>query len=152
MIEHQVQLDGSLRLPERSPGEEAQAEVNGGGIETVERIFEAKLFLFAPPDRLALREQFGKEPLVELRGPVGIRVGQRTFTWRRLDPEVIELAVGEPQPVADLAQAFGLGELAEQHGHALGPAGEALRVTGGFCLADQAFESRARNQLQDLAE
>jgi len=65
---------------------------------------------------------------------------------------VIELAVGEPQSVADLAQAFRLGELAEQHGHTLGPAGEAFCVAFGFRLAHQALESGAGNDLQDLAE
>jgi hypothetical protein len=83
---------------------------------------------------------------------MGIGVGQRTFARRRFDAEMIELAVSKPQPVADLAQAFRLGELAEQHGHALSPAGEAFRIPGGFRLTHQALEGGAGDDLRDLAE
>jgi len=95
MIEHQVELDGSLRLPELRPGGEGEALVDGGGVQAVERIFEAEVLHFPWPNRLALGEEFAKEPLVELRGLVGIGVGQRAFARRRFDAEMIELAVGQ---------------------------------------------------------
>ena len=83
---------------------------------------------------------------------MSIGIGQRTFAGGRLDAQMVELAMGDTQPLTDFAEAFGLGELAEKHRDTLCPAGKSLAVAVGFGLTHQACEGSAGNQLQDLAE
>ena len=52
--------------------------------------------------------------------------------------EMHQFAFAASQPVADLAQRIGVGQLAERHGHELSPAGEALGGAFGLVLLDQA--------------
>jgi hypothetical protein len=59
-----------------------------------------------------------------------------------------QFALAASQAVADLAQRIGVGQLAEQHGHELGPAGEALGVAFGLVIPDQQSERRDGKMIQ----
>jgi len=63
-----------------------------------------------------------------------------------------QFAFAARQPVADLAQRIGVGQLAERHGDELSPAGEALGGAFGLVLLDQGGELRSGEMLQKLIE
>ncbi len=66
--------------------------------------------------------------------------------------EVLELALATAQPAVDLAQALGLGELAEEHGDEVVPAGETLGSPLASGLADKFGEAVAIHERKKLAE
>jgi hypothetical protein len=65
---------------------------------------------------------------------VGIRQGGLVRSL--IDAEMDQLAQTAGQPVADLAQRIGVAQLAEQHGHELGPTIETLGCALGLMLLD----------------
>jgi len=53
--------------------------------------------------------------LLKLPGTVGIGIGKRALSGDSTQSQVTELTTGDGQPVANLPQALGLGELTEEH-------------------------------------
>lgn len=147
-----MELDGALGLTEVSPGEEAQTQVDGGRVEAEQLVLEAELLLFARALRAAEVQQLKEGVLVKLPGTVGIGISQGAFGRSGAQSQMAELAAGDGQSVADLPQALGLGQLAEEHGHILAPGGEALGVAFRSALAHQPHEQGPGNDLEDLAE
>jgi hypothetical protein len=58
-----------------------------------------------------------------------------------------EFAHAASETRANLAQRVGAGEVAEKHGHELGPATKASGVALGAVFAGQTFELKARKML-----
>jgi hypothetical protein len=59
-----------------------------------------------------------------------------------------QFALAAGQAVADFAQRIGVGQLTEQHGHELCPAGEAFGIALGLVLLDQQSERRDGKMIQ----
>ena len=133
MVQQQVELNGTFGLAEVSPGKQAETEVDGGGVEAEQLVLEAKLLLFARALAAAEVQQMKEGLLIKLPGTVGIGIGKSALGRGSTQSQVTELAAGDGQSVADLPQALGLGQLAEEHGDILVPGGEALGVA--FCPA-----------------
>lgn len=81
---------------------------------------------------------------------VGVR--QSGLVGSLANAEMHQLAQAAGKPIADLAQRIGMAQLAEQHGHELGPAVEALGRALGFMLFDQAGEFQTGKMMQQLIE
>src|ERR1035438_2495717 len=81
-----------------------------------------------------------------------VGVGQGGLVGSFGNAEMYQLAQTAGQPVADLAQRIGMAQLAEQHGHELGPAIETLGRPLGSMLFDQAGTLQTRQMLQKLIE
>jgi hypothetical protein len=96
-------------------------------------------FLRAPnPSSSAEPGERGIEQiLVQLGGPVFVGIGEGGFVGGFGDTEMNQFAQATAQTVANLAQRIGVGELAEQHGDELRPAGKALGVTLSGVLLDE---------------
>src|SRR5215471_19136208 len=65
---------------------------------------------------------------------------------------MLQLPFAGLQSYRDLAQRFGLRQLAEQHGHELSPTAKAARVPLGSLLSHRGFKPIPRDQLENLAE
>src|SRR5215472_9496575 len=65
---------------------------------------------------------------------------------------MLQLPFAGLQSFRDLAQRFGLRQLAEQHGHELSPTAKAARVPLGSLLSHRGFKPIPRDQLENLAE
>ena len=150
VIEQAVQFDGALGAAELGPVEHGGAQVDDRRIQADELVFKPELAA-AGDLGLAAAEQGLEHGAVQLPRPMLVGVGQGR-AGRRLDPQVLELALATAQPPADLSQRVGAPELAEQHGHELAPAGEAARVALRPGLLDQGLELGPRKQLEELAE
>jgi len=152
VIKQQVELNGALGLTEVCPRKQAETEVDGGRVEAEQFVLEAKLLLFARALAAAEVPQVKEGILIKLPGTVGIGVGKRTLGRSGAQSQVTELAAGDGQSVADLPQALGLSELAEEHGDILVPGGKTLGVA--FCPAflDKPQKRDPGDDLENLAE
>src|ERR1035438_10426308 len=81
-----------------------------------------------------------------------VGVGQGGLVGSFGNAEMYQLAQTAGQPIADLAQRIGMAQLAEEHGHELGPAVETLGSALGLMLFDQAGEFQARKMMKQLIE
>lgn len=71
---------------------------------------------------------------------MGIGVGESRFLWGVLHPQMSKLSHGASQSPADLPEALGLGELAEQHRYKMVPGAIPLRIALSTMLHDQLIE------------
>src|SRR6185295_4664527 len=143
MIEQQMQLDRSLGLPKLRPIEQRRTELDHRRVQGVELVAEAeplaslRHLLAAPQDLL-------EDRLEQLPGTMLVGIGQGRTTRRPLQAQMLELAQAAAQPPTDLPQRARQGQLAEQHGHELVPAGEALGIALRARPLDRLLELESR--------
>jgi hypothetical protein len=80
------------------------------------------------------------------RWAFGVR--KRGFVGSFVHAQMVELALDASQAVADLAQTVGVGQMAEEHGDQLGPAGKAF----GGALGLMFSEGGAKRGAWDVSE
>lgn len=115
-VEQRMQLDCRLGRTERSPREQRQAQVDGRGIQGVDRIGKVDaeavvaVQLARTPD-----EQGGQiRPDAPVASLVGI--GQRRAPDRRAKAHAVQLRLIGQQTGFDIAQALAVSQLSEGHG------------------------------------
>jgi len=145
MVQKQVQCDRALGPPEVGPVKDAQAEVNGGRVETNQFVFEPE-FLLSRKLASTSVEQLHKQMLIQLPGPVLIRVGQGGTTGSG-DPKVLQFPLATSEASCNLPEGMSSAQLTEKHGHKLSPAGESPSMALGFCCPDGLLELDSRKQL-----
>ncbi len=151
-IEQRVQLHRCLRRAKRRPRKERQAQIDGRGIERVDRVGQLHA------ERLVRIELAGhrNQPLGELGidAPVahGVGVGERIARDRRAQPHVVELLGLHPQAGLDVAQALAKGQLREDHDQQLLEAGEALDLVLAVVPSDAATKCGERQMRRQLCK
>src|SRR5207249_2974453 len=117
-------------------------------------VLEPELLARSAPDhgRLALCQQLLEHRLVERPRPVRVGVGERGPLRGIGKAQVLELALAARQTPADLPEAVGAAELAEEHGDELTPAREPLGGVIGTMVFDRLLELKAGEELQQLRE
>ena len=154
VIQQDMHLDTALGAAEAGPGEQRQAESDGGRVQAQQLVLEAKpgralAETLPPPQAIG---QVPEQALEEGRRPVRVGIGQRRTPGRTPNAHVDELADAAGQTVTDLAQGIGVSQVAEQHRHELRPASEALGAFLGVVLPHQLLELPPRYLLQKLTE
>ena len=152
VVKQQVELDGAFGLTKVCPGKQAETEVDGGRIKAEQLVLEAKLLLFTRALTIAKIPQVKEGILIKLPGTVSVGIGKGALCRSSAQSQVTELATGDSQSVADLSQAFSLGQLTEEHGHILIPGGEALSMALCPTFMDQAQKRDTGDNLEYLAE
>jgi hypothetical protein len=147
-----MQLDARLGLPEVRPWEEGQGQVDGGGIQCVDRVVEIHSEILAGIERPCLAHQTLGEFLPN--PPVAVLVGVREsrFGNRFGKPEMIERFGPGVETSGDVAQALPRGQLRKDHASQLLAKSE--MPDGGRCLEPlcYAIESLAVDQVENLGE
>ena len=120
-VEQRVHFHRGFGLAERRPGKQRQAEVDGGGIEGVDRVrqLQPQVLFGIQPSGL------GDQPLRELGEdapvPALVGVGQRGTPHGGADAHVVQLGGLCREHRLDVAQAFPVGQLGEgQHTEMIG--------------------------------
>lgn len=93
-----------------------------------------------------------EELFKQVGGAVGVGIGQGGASRRASHAEVPELALATAESAVDLTQAPGLGELAEEHGDKVIPAGKSLRTALAAGLAHELGEAISVDERKKLAE
>ena len=152
MVQEQVELNSSFGLTKVGPGKQAQTKVDGGGVEAKQPVLETKLPLFAWAIAATEVAQMKEGVLVKPPGAMGIGIGKCASGGSGTQPQMGELAAGDGQSIADFPQAFGLGQLTEEHGYILAPGGEALGVAFRPAFVDQPQKQVTGHYMDDLTE
>ncbi len=151
-VQQRVQLDGGFGGAKRRPIEQAQAQIDGAGVQRIDGVVQLD------PERLARVElaratnQNGCKvrpdaPVAQLVG-----VGQRGALDRRAKTHRVQLRDIGRQAGLDVAQALAPGQLRERHGtELLGARQRACTRVARVAMHD-AREARPRHELHDLSE
>jgi hypothetical protein len=145
VIQEHVQFDCPLGPSEMGPVEDAQAQVNGGRVEANEFVFEPEFLLSRKLTSTSV-EQLHKQMLIQLPGPVLIRVGQGG-TAGSGNPQVFQFPLTTSEASRNLPEGMSSTQLTEKHGHKLPPAGESPSMALGFRCSDGLLELDSRKQL-----
>jgi len=118
-VEQRMHLDGSFGGAEMSPRKDAQAQVDGGCVECVDRLlqFDRKAVAgIKPPGGL---DQAHRKIHVDTTVALLVGIGQRALGDVSSDNQVIELGLVGAQAGFDIAQALAIGQLREGHAEEL---------------------------------
>ncbi len=145
-----MEFDRRLGALERRPGEQREAEIDGGGVERVNGLVEidaeAVTDIQASGDAdQGLGEVGVNAPVAQLVG-----VGQGAARYIAPDTHVIELGVLGAQTGLDVAQALAVGELGEGHAQVLIEAGKALDPMLAPIPTNTASEGMHRQMVHEL--
>ena len=87
--------------------------------------------------------------LGKLRISLLVCIGETVLGWRG-DPETREDGSFEPQPVADIVESHGMGELGEEHGRKMAQHAEAASLGLHTSFKGVAIDQSARNEVEHL--
>ena len=124
---------------ELSPREKTQAKSDGGGIHGKQFVFEPEFVVFRRC-HLAHVHCFVEEIAKHLPWSMGIGIRKGGFVWWLLHSQVSQLSHGAGQPSTNLSEAFGLGELIEQHRYKMIPRIISLGIPFGLMLLHQVIQ------------
>ena len=137
---------------ELGPGEQLQAQVDGGRVQSIETLIEIHAERIAgvqgPRDANQDLGEIGIDP------PVARHVGVGQCRARELATKshVVELGAERAQARFNIAEAFTVGQLGEGHRKELIPAGEAARAPVAVVAGHAAPELAIRKETDQLGE
>ena len=151
-IQERVQFDGCFGRTKWRPRKHRQAQVDGAGIQSVDRLFQidAKGFLGikTPSDS---NERLGQ---VGVDAPIAhcVRIGQGVAGYAAVDAHVIELVRLRAQARFEVAHALAIGKLRERHTQVLIEARERLDFVLAPVTRYATTKRRKWQMLHDLRE
>lgn len=151
-VQQRMQFDSALGAPEASPTEQAQTQVDGGGIQCVDCRVQihgqrfVRIQLSRPHDQLL--GQRGVDAPVALF----VDVGQGAAPDRAAESEMVEAFWTGAQAVYDIAQALPASQLGVGHAKILVPTREVLDFVIAAETAHATIEMLRMNQSHQLAE
>jgi len=125
-IEQGMEFDCCFRLAEMCPWEKRQAQVDGGGVKCIDRLFQlqAEVVLGIKPS--SLRDKHLSKISIDTPVPFLIGFGQGTSSDTSSNTHVVTSGRDGTQAGFDIPQAFTIGQLSKGHAEILVPAGESL--------------------------
>jgi len=149
-VEQRMQLDGALATTKFGPREQAQAQVDGRGVERVDRLRQIDGQRFAGVQLPRATDQDLGE--VGIDSPVvnAIGVGQGAPRDLAAKPGVIQFRTQGPQARFDVPQALAIGELRESQAQPLIAARESATAAIAAILVDASVELASRKKVHQL--
>ena len=126
-VQQRVHLDGGLVLAESGPGEQRQAEIDGGRVQRIQALIQVYADGIGRVQRSSDADQDLRELGIDSPVMRVIGVGERGPRHAAMKTHVVKLAAQRPQTRFYVAQAFPVSQLRERHRQILVPAGEASR-------------------------
>ena len=151
-VQQRVQLDGGLGGAKRRPVEQAQTQVDGGGVQGIDGVVQLDTQRLAGVELAGTTDQHGRK--VRPDAPVArfVGVGQRRTLDRRAKSHRVQLGRVRRQTGLDVAQALAPGQLRERHGAELLGAGQRAHAGVAAMALHDAREAGPRHELHDLSE
>ena len=119
-VEQRMQFDGRFGGSKRCPRIHRQTQIDGGGVEGIDRCIEIHAKRLAGVQRARQRNQVLRQIGVDLPGACRIRIGQRIAGNRRTaKSQVVQPMRLCTQIDFDIAQRFPIGQLRECHSEEL---------------------------------
>ena len=118
-VEQRVQLDRRLLLAESRPREQCQAQIDGGGVQCIRRLLQLHPKPVLGIESAGDVDERIREILIDAPVAAFVGVGQRAAGDPAANAQVVELVRLRTQAGLDVAQAFPVGELREDHAQIL---------------------------------
>ena len=151
-VQQGVQLDGGLGPAELGPGEQGQAQVDGGGIQGIGGVVEGDAEVVVQEQRPGEANQLVGQLLVDAPVPVLVGLGQGVAGDVTANAQMVQLAAGRAQAQFDVAQALPPGQLGKGQAEELIPAGERADAVVALIAGDAAGEQVVRDMVHQLGE
>ena len=151
-IEQRVQPNRCLGRTEVRPGKHRQAQIDGGGIQRVDRVRELYAQGIPGVERLRLRDQALGE--FGVHAPVArfVGIGEGGATDRLAKAHVVELGRLRREAHLDVAQALAIGQLGEGHATQLLGARQRAYAVIAAVTGHNAMKGLPRQEVHDLRE
>lgn len=127
-IKQGMQFDCRLRLAEVCPGEQGQAQIDGGGIKCIDSLLQLQAEVIPGIELSCLGYQDLSEIGIDAPVPFLICFGQGASSDTAPNTHMVASGGDRSQTGFDISQAFTIGQLGEGHAEILIPAGESLGV------------------------
>ena len=151
-VDDGVGFDGGFGRAEVRPGEQCQAQIDGGGVQRIERFLETQSIVLA----LMQLDRDGNQSMTEglEQMPVAplVGIGQSRTGYPAANPDVVELGALRVQTSHQIAQALAPGELGISDAQKMVPGGEVSAAVIRGESIDQMLEMTERNETQQLRE
>lgn len=151
-VEQRVQFYRRFGFAKLGPRKQRQAQVDGGGIQGVDRLGEihCKRLLSIQP-ACGADKRVGE---LGINAPVArlVGVGQGAAAHVATQPQVIEFGGLRAQTRLDVAQAFAVGQLCKSHRQKLVQAAEGAHVEIAAIFRHQTAKGMPRRELHELRE
>lgn len=151
-VEQGLQFDGGLGRAKRRPGKYRQAQVDGGGIQGVDRVGEFHLQRIAGVESAGLGNQALRQLGVDAPVAPLVGIGQGGVADGLAESRVVESRCLRRQTHFDIAQTLPVGQLRESQAAELLGTGERTNSMVAAVPPDDAVESLPRQKLHDLRE
>ena len=126
-VQQRVQFDGCLGRAKRCPGKHRQTQVDGAGVERVNRRIEFHAKRLRGIQRSCNANKVLGEVGIDLPRSCGVRIGQRVARNRlAAKPHVVQPPRLRAKVDLDVAQRLPVSQLGKGHGEELVQAGEVL--------------------------
>ncbi len=151
-VQQRVQLDGRLGGLKRRPVEQAQAQIDGGGVQGVDGVVQLQAQRFAGVELARSSHQHHRQggPNTPIAGLV--RIGQRRALHRRAKAHRVELVGVGRQAQFDVAQALAPGQLRIGHGAELFSARQLAHARVAAMALHDARKAAPGYELHELSE
>ena len=151
-IQQRVQLDGCLGRAKRSPRKDRQTQVDGAGVQSVNRVLEIDTKGFFGIEATSDGDQRLGEVGVDAPVPTFVGIGQSAARDSALDPHVVELGLLCTQARFDVAQALPISQLGERHAKILIETRESFDFVGSAVTCHTTTKCGQRQMLCDLGK
>ena len=145
-----MNLQGGFAALERGPGEQRQAQIDGGGIQRINRLVEFQPEIFVGVELPGLADQDLRD--VGVDASVAFGVGQRVPGDGAAKTHVVEPWLDGAQTDFDIAQALAGGELGEGETQELVETAKALDFVVSAVALDRTAELGQGEQIAQLGE
>ena len=151
-VQQGVQLHRTLVPPKLRPGEKRQAQIDGGGIEGVDRLVQFHPERFVLVEGTGLGNEQARE--IGIDPPVALLVGVGQIVARDGAPKahVIKLARMGAQAGFDVAQTLAISELGKSQRQELIQAGETLHLVVAVVAIHATAKFGERKQVHQLSK
>ena len=147
-----VHLDTCLGLPEVGPWKEGEGQIDGGRVQSIDRIVQIESEILAGIERSCRAHQTLGEVFPNPPVPVFVGIGERRFGKRLAEPKMVERFGSCVETSSNIAQTFPRGHLGEDHADELLSKSEMTYRGCEFVTLYNAVESLAVNQVENLRE
>ena len=145
-------LIAPLRLRKWAQGKQAQAQVDGGRVEGIDRLLQLQTELLVGIQASGFHNELLRQVGIDTPVPCFVGLGQGAARHHAPEPQMIQQLAAGTQTRLDVAQALPVGQLGKAHGQKLVPAGEAAHLAVPSVMLDTAPELLRVNSFYQLSK
>src|SRR2546421_7434045 len=145
-----MHFHGALVPPKLGPGEQGQAQIDGGRVESINGVGQIDGKRLVAVEIAGLLDEEMSEIRINTPVTFTVGVGQGGPSNLGAKTHMVKLGLLCPQANLNVTQAFAIGELREGHTEKLFPAREVLDVTVAVVSLDAELKFIFRDEIQKL--